>query len=163
MQGARKNRSWTTSNGDLTRNKILEYAQNTDWFSITEAAKAIRVKRKTVQKYMGELDNKGLFAKRVRKQDIAARPPVEYLFQDNWNVLKNSPHPEVQYYVNRLKKLADIYRRGNIPTQDSLNDVLTELGDEILEVVNLLEQLNMIYNNPDMRKVNPFVKRMDSI
>lgn len=161
MQGVRKKH--TNSNGDLIRNKILEYAQSTEWFSITEAAKATRIKRKTVQKYMGELDKKGLFTKRVRQQDIPARPPVEYLFQDNWIALKNSSHPEVQYYVNRLKNLADIYRRGNIPTQDSLDAVLTELGDDILDIVNLLELLNMIYDNPDMRVVKLFVKRMDSI
>lgn len=161
MQGVRKKH--TNSNGDIRRRKLIEYAEQHPWFSVTEAMKALRLKRKSMNKYIGELVDKGLLTGRTREQVGTGRPPIEYLFQDNWHILKNSPHIEVQYYVNRLKKLADIYRTGNIPTKDSLDAVFTELGDDILKIVNTLEQLNMIYNNSDMRVVKPFVKRMDSI
>lgn len=161
MHGVRKKH--TNSNGDIRRRKLIEYAQEHPWFSTTEAAKALRLKRKAMNKYMVELISKGLLTGRTREQVGTGRPPTEYLYQDNWSVLNHSPYPEVQYYVNRLKKLANTYRTGNIPTKDSLDGVLTELGDDILDLVNTLKLLNMIYNNPDMRKAQTFVTRMDSI
>ena len=161
MYGVRK--SSTNNNGDIDRRKILQFIKDNPWCSRTEIIKATKIGKNAVHNYVNEFSAINMLVSRTRKQFKEARPPIEYIFQDRWEFLQESNEPLIQEYLNRYKRLADIYRTGNIPTEDSLDEVNTDLGNKIMTTVDLLELLNMVYEDPAMRKVNEFVKRMDSL
>lgn len=149
----------TNSNGEYNRRRLLSLIQDGHWFTLSEAARALHLHRATVKRYINELKDKGLLTEQRRKVDIG-QPPYEYSYKDNWYEVLESNHPEVQKHVKRLKHLATIYRQGQVPAVDSLDTALTDIGDEILKLDELRNLLARIYENPDLRNKNLFVKRM---
>lgn len=147
-------------NGDLKRKWLLEFAQQGQWFTIKEAQMALGLNKTQTYWYVSQLKEKGLLKEQKRMTGKPSKAPMEYLYQDNWQEVINNPHPEVQKYVERLKHLAAIYRQGQVPAVDSIDTALTDIGNEIEQLTELVETLSCIYENPDLRRVNTFVKRM---
>lgn len=151
----------TTIDGDLKRKKLLAFVNDGHWFSITEASKATRMNRHQGRKFVYELRDKGFLKERRRKQEtVPSQPPMEYSYQDNWHVLTETTNPVVKNFYRHLKELADIYRAGLIPAMSNPDDVLTDIGNEIERLEETVKLLKMMYENPDLRKINSFVKRM---
>lgn len=149
----------TNSNGDIRREKLLKWIEDGHWFTVTEASENLKTEPYLMRRYIYELKDKGLLTEQRRKVDIG-QPPYEYSYKDNWYEVLESNHPEVQKHVKRLKHLATIYRQGQVPAVDSLDTALTDIGDEILKLDELRNLLARIYENPDLRNKNLFVKRM---
>lgn len=149
----------TNNNGEYNRRRLLSLIQDGHWFTVREASQALNLKQITVRRYVRELKGKGLLTEQRRKIDIG-KPPYEYSYKDNWHEVLESNHPEVQKHVKRLKHLATIYRQGQMPAVDSIDTALSDIGDEILKLDELRDLLARIYENPDLRNKNLFVKRM---
>lgn len=158
----RKRRKLTNSNGDLRRDQLIEWCKDGHWFTVTEAAKALKVNRHQARWYIYELRDRGFLKEQRRHTGKPSKTPMEYSYEDNWPEIIGNPHPVVQKHVKRLKHLAEVYRAGRIPTGDSVDEVLTEIGDEIEQLDELRRVLSIIYENKDLRRINPFVKRMSS-
>lgn len=150
----------TNYNGDLHRKRLLAWVQDEHWFTINEAAKHLKIKPYLTRRYVYELRNKGLLTERRRAQDLPSQPPIEYQYKDNWHVLAESTDPLVTRYYMDLKILARVYKEGLIPKDTSIDAVLTDMGDEIERLEKTVALLKMMYDNPDLRRVNSFVKRM---
>lgn len=148
------------NNGDIARNKLIEWAEDGHWFTIKEAAKHLKTKPYLARRYVMQLKDKGLLTGRRRVQDLPSKPPIEYIYKDNWQETLENPHPELQKHVKRLKHLAAIYRQGQFPAVDSIDQALTDIGNEIRDLDELRDLLARIYDNPDLRNKNLFVKRM---
>jgi predicted ArsR family transcriptional regulator len=151
----------TNNNGDIHRRRIMDYISSGEWFTYYELVDELRIKYHTARHHITELNNKGLLEER---QFVAlgepGRRPREFRFKDQWAEVVHSKDEVVSSYYMRMRELADIYRAGAIPTDDCLDDVITDIGDELLGLTNRIELLTKIYENPDMRNKNKFVKRM---